>query len=296
MTFHRVAVLAPGDMGHAIGRMMVEGGLRVVTCLAGRSDRTRALAGKAGIEDLGSLESVLDTAEVVMSVLPPSRSIETLEALAAAAQGAAGRPYVWDLNAVSPETARRGAEIAAAAGLIFIDGGIIGGPPHPGRGSPRLYASGEEAPEMMRLVGTGLDVRALEGGIGAASAIKMCYASLTKGLTAIATQSFTAAARNGVAEALIVEMESSQSALLSFAERFVPSMPPKAYRWVGEMEEIADTFEAAGFDRRMFDGAAEVWRKVERSPLGSEVVEARTAGTSLLEVVRLLAEMEADET
>ena len=163
MTFHRVAVLAPGDMGHAIGRMMVEGGLRVVTCLAGRSDRTRALAGKAGIEDLGSLESVLDTAEVVMSVLPPSRSIETLEALAE-------RPpkvrRAAPTSGTSTRSRRRrpgGGRRSWPPGLIFIDGGIIGGPPHPGRGSPRLYASGEEAPEMMRLVGTGLDVPGMEG-------------------------------------------------------------------------------------------------------------------------------------
>ncbi len=290
MTFRCAAVLAPGDMGHAIGRMMVEGGLRVVTSLVGRSARTTALSQTAGIEDLGSLEAVLDAADVVMSILPPSRSIETLQALADAATRVEGRPYIWDLNAVSPETARQGAEIVAASGLMFVDGGIIGGPPRPGRGSPRLYASGEEAPEMMRLVGTGLDVRALEGGIGAASAIKMCYASLTKGLTAIATQSFTAAARNGVADALIVEMESSQPDLLSFAERFVPSMPPKAYRWVGEMEEIADTFEAAGFDRRMFDGAAEVWRKVEQTSLGKEVVESRSSGTTLVEVAKLLSD------
>jgi 3-hydroxyisobutyrate dehydrogenase-like beta-hydroxyacid dehydrogenase len=242
-----VAVISTGDMGSAVGRRLRLGGLRVVTSLAGRGERTRLLAADAGIEDAGSLGDAVRQADVLLSILPPGRALE----LARAVGRDAGPLYV-DCNAVSPVTAR---EVGAAAGERYVDAGIIGVPT-----TPRFYASGPHAAE---LAGLPLDVRVLDGGIGQASALKMCYAALTKGLTALLTESMVTAEGAGVTADLRAELADSQPQFLAAAERGVPAMVPKAYRWIAEMEEIAATFEDAGLTPLMLRGAADVYRLVE---------------------------------
>ncbi|CAA9297853.1 MAG: 3-hydroxyisobutyrate dehydrogenase and related beta-hydroxyacid dehydrogenases [uncultured Chloroflexi bacterium] len=284
-----VGLMSPGDMGHAIGATLRHGGLRVVTCLEGRSARTRALAAEAGLEDAGSDEALVREADVLLSVLVPSEALGLAERLAKAirATGAtrtAGTDLVYaDLNAVAPQTARRIGEVVTAAGARFVDGGIIGGPPKSGGSSPRIYLSGADAVRLATLGEHGLDVRLMGGEIGQASGLKMCYAALTKGLTALGTELLTAA------HALREELQASQPVVLRQLERGVPGMPPKAYRWVGEMEEIAATFGALGLTPRMLEGAAELYRFVEQTSLGQETPEERTHGTTLDEVVAILA-------
>jgi hypothetical protein len=241
-----VAVISPGEMGTGVARILRGAGLRVVTTLAGRGDRTRERSAGAGIEDLGSLEAALREADVVLSILPPGSALALAEAV-----GRDPGPLYVDCNAVSPATARA---IAAVIGDRFVDAGIIGAP-----GAPRFYASGEHASELAALP---LDVRVIDGEIGQASALKMCYAALTKGLSALLTGSMVAADANGVAEALRAELADSQPDFLAGARR-LPGVVPKAYRWVAEMEEIAATFEQAGVTPRMHLGAADVYRLVE---------------------------------
>jgi 3-hydroxyisobutyrate dehydrogenase-like beta-hydroxyacid dehydrogenase len=242
-----VAVVSTGDMGSAVGRHLRLGGLRVVTSLAGRGERTRELAADAGIEDAGSLEAAVREADVLLSILPPGRAL----ALAQAVGRDAGPLYV-DCNAVSPMTARA---VGAAVGERYVDAGIIGAP-----SAPRFYASGPHAAELAELP---LDVRVLDGEIGQASALKMCYAALTKGLTALLTESMVTAEGAGVTDALRAELAGSQPQFLAAAERGVPAMVPKAYRWIAEMEEIAATFGDAGLTPLMLRGAADVYRLVE---------------------------------
>jgi len=242
-----VALLSPGDMGSAVGRRLREGGLRVVTSLAGRSEGTRARAVEADIEDAGSLAAAVARADLVLSILPPGRALE----LARAVGRDAGPLYV-DCNAVSPTTAQA---IGAAVGDRYVDAGIIGGP-----GAPRLYVSGPHATE---LAGLPLDVRVLDGEIGHASALKMCYAALTKGLTALLTESMVTAEALGVTRALRAELADSQPEFLRSARSGLPRMVPKAYRWIAEMEEIAATFGAVGLTPLMLEGAADVYRAVE---------------------------------
>jgi len=241
-----VAVISPGEMGTGVARILRGPGLRVVTTLAGRGDRTRERAAGAGIEDLGSLEAALREADVVLSILPPGSALALAEAV-----GRDPGPLYVDCNAVSPATARA---IAAVVGDRFVDAGIIGAP-----AAPRFYASGEHASELAALP---LDVRVIDGEIGQASALKMCYAALTKGLSALLTGSMVAADANGVAEALRAELADSQPDFLAGARR-LHGVVPKAYRWVAEMEEIAATFEQAGVTPRMHLGAADVYRLVE---------------------------------
>ena len=291
MSIKTVAIQSPGDMGHGIGRVLAEGGYHVVSALEGRSERTRGLAKAAGIEDIGPLSALFEHTDVVLSIMRPDRALGFVEALAALAGDHGGRPVIVDLNAVAPSTGRASAAAAEAVGLSFIDGGIIGGPPRPGSSyTPRLYISGPRASELLPLNEAGLDFRVLGEGIGAGSAIKMCYAALTKGLTAIGIHSMVTAQLEGVDGALMAELAFSQKDLLRHLERGLPDMCPKAYRWVGEMEEISKTHVDGGLPGDMFLGAAKIYAQVEASPLGAEIVEDRKLGKTAGEVARILAE------
>jgi 3-hydroxyisobutyrate dehydrogenase-like beta-hydroxyacid dehydrogenase len=247
-----IGILSPGDMGAGVARCLRAAGLSVVTALEGRSERTRARAAAAGLEDAGTPAEVARRSDVLLSILPPGQALE----LARSVGRDAGPLYV-DCNAVSPATARA---IGAVVGDRFVDAGIIGGPD-----APRIYASGPHAAELAALP---LDVRVLDGEVGLASALKMCYAALTKGMTALITESMVAAEEHGVARALRAELAGSQPQFLTGARR-LGAMVPKAYRWVAEMEEIADTFEQAGLTPRMLLGAAEVYRMVETARAGA---------------------------
>ncbi|MBI3973933.1 MAG: NAD(P)-dependent oxidoreductase [Chloroflexi bacterium] len=293
-----VAVMSPGDMGHAIGAVLRHAGLRVITALEGRSRRTAGLAAGAGIEDVGDLVTLVGEADVLLSVLPPARAQDLAGRVAAALReagttrttGTAGRSLLYaDLNAIAPQTARAIARLIGDAGARFVDAGIIGGPPRPGGAGPRIYASAEHAAELAALRDHGLDVRVIGTDVGQASGLKMCYAALTKGLTALGTELLVAGEKMGLSEALRAELQQSQQTLWTSLERSVPGMPPKAYRWVGEMEEIAATFGALGLTPRILEGAADLYRFVEHTPLGQETPETRQRGQTLVEVVDELA-------
>jgi L-threonate 2-dehydrogenase len=249
-----VGIVSAGEMGAGVGRRLAGSGLRVVTTLAGRGERTRERAAAAGMEDVGSLAAVVREADVLLSILPPGRALALAEAV-----GRDAGPLYVDCNAISPATARA---IGAVVGDRYVDAGIIGAP-----SAPRFYASGPHAAQVAALP---LDVRSLDGEIGQASALKMCYAALTKGLSALLTESMVAADANGVANALRDELADSQPQFLAGADR-LPGVVPKAYRWVAEMEEIAATFEQAGMTPRMLLGAADVYRQLEaaRAEAGS---------------------------
>ncbi|HEX6548071.1 MAG TPA: DUF1932 domain-containing protein [Candidatus Dormibacteraeota bacterium] len=262
-----VGVIAIGEMGACLASALSQGGSRVVTSLAGRGEATRRRAAAAGAEDL-PLAEVLATADVLVSVLPPARAL----ALAREVAGGLGtvdrrRPGVratrrtsliyLDANAVAPATAVAVGELVEKAGARFVDGGIIGVPP-----DPLLYVSGAAAADAIDLL-SGLRLTDLGPEPGRASALKMCYAAFTKGTTALATELLVAAARLGVAAELEAELRSSAPALWAIAERSVPGMRGKAYRWVGEMEEIAATFAAVGLTPKVLEGAAEIYRLVE---------------------------------
>lgn len=251
-------MISPGEMGAAVGGRVRSGGWRVVTALAGRSNRTHRLAAAAGIEDAGALSDAVAQADVLLSIVPPGRALE----LARAVGRDAGPLYV-DCNAVSPATATA---IGEAAGSRYVDAGIIGPP-----SAPRFYASGPHAPKLAELP---LDVRVLDGPIGHASGLKMCYAALTKGLTALLTESMVTAEGLGLRRALEAELADSQPQFLAAARGGLPGMVPKAYRWIAEMEEIAATFGACGLTPRMLEGAADVYRFVESaSPAADEFEE-----------------------
>ncbi len=292
MTIRTVAIFAPGDMGHAIGRVLVDRGVRVTTNLADRSPRTVRLSSAAGIVDAGEDVAAIDGADIVLSVLPPDQAVDMATRLASAIGEVRRKPLYIDLNAVAPATAVEAAEIVDSVGGPFLDGGIVGPPPKPGRSlGPRFYVSGpaDAVRFALDLREFGLDVRAVPGGIGAASALKMCYAAVTKGLTALGTVSLAAAKAYGVDRELAAEMAASQRMLSDRFERSLPDMPPKAYRWVGEMEEVARTVADVGLDPKLFLGAADIYRLVTATALGQEVPEDRTIGFTADEVAGIVA-------
>jgi 3-hydroxyisobutyrate dehydrogenase-like beta-hydroxyacid dehydrogenase len=283
----RVAILSPGDMGHAVGAVLRQSGAQVSTCLAGRSERTRALARKAGIADVPDLEELAGLADVILSITAPAQAADVATRLAAAVRATNATPVVVDCNAVAPETVQALERRFADTRAPFVDGSIIGPPPTAPH-TTRVYVSGQAARHVEELRRHGLEIRTVGPDIGQASALKMSYAAITKGTAALATQLLLAAQHHGVYEPLIDEFAGSVPQLLAFMQRQVPAMPPKARRWVGEMEEIARTFAAAGLPAATFSGAAETFGLVGETDLAGETPESRDPSRSMDDVVALL--------
>ena len=284
-----VGILSPGDMGHTVGDVLRQNGLRVVTCLEGRSPRTRELARKAGIVNLPSYQTLLTEADLILSIMVPAQATSAAETVAEALQKVDTDMTYVDCNAIAPQTAHRIGETITSVGGNFVDASIIGPPPRT-PGATRFYASGPEITSFLELKEYGLDVRPLGDEIGLASAIKMCYASLTKGLTALCTELLTAAELLGVSESLAEEFQLSQSVLYERMERGLPGMPTKARRWIGEMEEISDTFADVGLTPNILTGAADMYRLVSSTHLADLSPEARDQFPTLRELITTLAE------
>lgn len=262
-----VAIISPGDMGHVVGKVLIDHGLRVITTLQGRSARTRQLAGQAGIVDVGSMAAVVQQADLILSILVPSQAVATAQVVAEALTTTGCTPLYVDCNAIAPQTARTIGQIITSSGSRYVDAGIIGPPPHKA-GTTRFYAAGPEVATFAQLNDFGLTVIALGPEIGQASAFKMCYAALTKGLTALGTELLTAAEAFGISQPLAQEFRHSQELLYKQLQQALPGMPAKAHRWIGEMEEIAQTFGAIGLTPQILAGAADLYRFVHSTALG----------------------------
>lgn len=283
-----VGILSPGDMGHTVGNVLRQNGLRVITCLEGRSQRTRQLAEKAGIADVPTYPQFVTEADLILSIMVPAQAMSAASMVAEALQKVDTTLTYADCNAIAPQTVRKLGELITSVGGTFIDASIIGPPPRT-PGATRFYASGPNLNIFSELNNYGLDVRALGEQIGLASAIKMCYASLTKGLTALCTELLTAASVLGVSEALTAEFQLSQSALFERMENGLPGMPPKARRWIGEMEEISATFAHVGLTPNILTGAADMYRFVGDTHLADLPPEARDEFPNLAGLIEILA-------
>jgi putative dehydrogenase len=263
-----VAVIAAGGMGSAVGARLNEKGVRVLTLLEGRSAASAARAQSAGM--IAATEQEIAAADIVLSIVPPGEALPLAQRLAPALSAANKKPVYADCNAVSPETVKKIAAVIAQTGCPFVDAGIIGGPPRTGYNGPSFYVSGEDASKVEPLNELGLVIRRMDGPIGAASAIKMSFGGITKGLIAIGSAMSLAAHRAGVAEALHAELAASQPAVLGYLTRMVPDMPPKAYRWVAEMEEIAG-FTGNDAERRMYEAIAAFYERLAQDGAKDEI-------------------------
>jgi len=275
-----IAVIAAGEMGAGIAKRLSDRGARVLTSLRGRGSASAARAAAAGMRDIASDDDLVAQSDFILSVVPPGQAVALAERLQGPLARSARKPVYADCNAVAPRTAERIGTLIAEAGAPYIDGGIIGGPPAAGY-SPSIYVSGLLANEARRLVQYGLNIRVIDGGIGAASALKMSYAGITKGVTAIGAALLLGASRAGCAAELKQEMAESQPQLLQRFSRQVPLAFPKAYRWVAEMEEIAAFLHEDAAAREMFLGIARLYERIAAG-------RANTSPTAQAELAALL--------
>ena len=271
-----IAVIAPGAMGAAVGKRLVDRGATVLTSLTGRSAGSVARAREAGM--VAATEPEIAAADFVLSILPPGEALPLAERLAPALTASNRKPVYVDCNAINPATVERVAAAIAPTGCAFVDAGIVGAPPKGQGAGPRFYASGPAAPRFAALIDYGLDVRVLDGPLTAASALKMSYAGITKGTQALGAAMMLAASRSGSAAALFAELEFSQKDMLAFLEQQLAIMPPKAYRWVAEMREIAGFVGADPAAHELYEGAAHFYQRIAADFAGDKTdVSALTA-------------------
>ena len=259
-------------MGASLGAALRANGHVVHWVRDGRSGATARRALDADLASMDTLEEAVGTVDHVLSVCPPHAALAVAEAVMAA--GFEGT-YV-DANAVSPDTARR---IEVMAAERYVDGGIIG-PPAWRPGVTRLYLSGPAADAVAEwFSGTLVDARPVAGS---ASALKMCYAAFTKGSSALILAVRALAAREGVTAALLGEWALSQPGLPERSDRTAATTSPKAWRFEGEMREIAQTFAGAGLPDGFHSAAAEIYARMgplkDAADVDIDAVVARLLG------------------
>jgi len=255
-----VAIIAPGNMGAGVGRRLTENKVTVLTSLAGRSEESVKRAREAAMQPVE--ERALAEADFLLSIVPPGDALSLATGLAPILAAANRKPIYVECNAVSPSTMQKIADVIVKTGCPFVGAGIIGPPPKPGSTNTKIYVSGSAAKEVTRLNDYGLIVRLLDGPLTAASALKMSYAGITKGFTALGAAMMLAASRGGSAEALKAELAESRPDLLRYLSNQVPSMYSKAYRWVAELDEIAAFVGEEFPERDMLQAAARLYDRI----------------------------------
>ncbi|KAJ5435979.1 Dehydrogenase multihelical [Penicillium cf. griseofulvum] len=322
-----VGIVSIGDMGLGMARLLKAHDYRVVTVAEGRSEYTLARIHSAGIETLPSDQALVIQADYVLSIVPPRNAVATAGRIAEAyAQPSTGslrevledveskpkrsKLYYLELNAVP---ARLVSEMAAqfdepttatdsGRGCHFLDGGIIGGPPSQSTqdGSswkkPSVVVSGvvDLAPAFATLAAV-LNIKLVSPRIGAASTLKLSFAALTKGLTALSILSLSTARKESMLPELLALLEEHSPRTAALATNGVVAMSPKAYRWEDEMRGIGEAFDAEGgwngVGADVYGGFAEIYRTIaEDTVLGEERVEHRVRGMTVEDAAQIIAE------
>lgn len=281
--------MSPGSMGQAIALQLRQKGFQLYTALDQRSARTKALAAQAGITDAGSLAQLTECCDVIMSIMNPGHALDFAKTLADALNVTKRSPLVVDCNAIAPDTMRKVHATIVAAGGRCADAGIMGPPPS-STIKTRLYVSGPDAHLLQQIAIPQISIHVMSERIGDASALKICDAVMAKGVTALLLQMLVVARRLGIEDALDAQCEGPRRYFHDWIVRTLPIMPPKSYRWVPEVEQIAQTFESAGVSGDMMRAAINVYEQVAATPLGQEVPEDRDRSRSGKAVVQLLAD------
>jgi L-threonate 2-dehydrogenase len=254
-----VAITAPGGMGSAVGGILRHNGAIVRTSLRGRSAASAQRAQSQGLVIAETDEELVEGADFLLSILPPGEALAIAERLRVPLERAKKKPVYVECNAIAPQTAQRIAEKIQATGCRFVDSGIIGSPPKPGAKRTFFYVSGPDAASVKRLNDYELNVTVVDGPIGAASAMKMSYAGISKGTTAIGTAMILGAARYDTVDALQEQLATSAPDIAEYLANSMPRMYSKAHRFVGEMEELAEFLEGIPGASEMYRGAARLY-------------------------------------
>ncbi|WP_407117564.1 DUF1932 domain-containing protein [Bradyrhizobium sp. LMG 9283] len=266
-----IAIIAPGAMGSAIAARLTRHGVKVLTSLEGRGATSRQRAEAAGMQHADD-QRLVEEASVILSIVPPTEANALAERFAARLGRAGHAPLFVDCNAVGVSTMAGIDRLFRRTGARLIDGAIIGFPPKTDDPGPAFYFSGEGASDLKGLADYGLDIRIVDGPIGAASALKLSYAGISKGLVAIASAMVLAAERAGAGPALKAELASSQPQLLTRFAKTLPDMYPKAYRWVEEMHAISEFIGEEFPEALIYKGAAGLYERIATDIAGDRVV------------------------
>ena len=259
MQSETIGILHPGAMGISVAACALRSGQQVCYASEGRSQATRIRAAGHNLRDLGTLIELCKACSIIISICPPHAAEDVAaQVIASGFQG-----LYLDANAISPQKVQRIGKKMSEAHISFVDGGIIGGPAWT-PGETWLYLSGKEADRIADCFSAGpLEVSILGEEIGKASALKMCYAAYTKGTTALLSAILALAETSGVRTELSAQWERDEPGFSEQAERRARRVTARAWRFAGEMDEIAGTFESASLPGGFHRAAGEVYRWLE---------------------------------
>ena len=260
-----IGLIGLGEMGAEIGRYLVMNDLEVISVYEGRSEISKKRASKYKIRDAGSIEQFCKISDLVISIIPPDKAVETAN-LYTSYKNKDGQIYC-DLNAISTITAKKIKILLDEKKIDYVDGAIMGGPPTENY-SPRIYLSGKLSEKLNFLNGKGIELMVLKGSDFKASATKMVYASITKGSKALVAGALIAAKKNNVYDELMEELKYSEEYFSLVAKNQIPSIKHKAYRWVGEMNEISLTYKESGLTGGFHSEAENVYELIKNLPEG----------------------------
>jgi len=272
----KIGILHPGEMGVSIAASAINSGNQVYWASQGRSDKTRSRAEKHNLIEAGSLSKLCQSSEIIFSVCPP----HVAENVAKEVVDQGFKGYYLDANAIAPQRALRISKMMEAHGIHFVDGGIIGGPAW-NPNETWLYLSGKDAKVIAELFGSGpLETNVIGEEIGKASALKMCYAAYTKGTTALLSAILATAESLGVRNELYQQWGMDDAGFVKQAEGRATRVTVRAWRFEGEMHEIASTFREANLPGGFHDAAAEIYHRMagfkdaSQTPALDEVLKA----------------------
>jgi 3-hydroxyisobutyrate dehydrogenase-like beta-hydroxyacid dehydrogenase len=291
MEIARIGIVGAGDMGSACGAALRESGYEVSTVLSGRSEHTRSLAARAGMRDVDSLDKLVAQVDLLLSILPPAVAVEFAMSVLESCRRVAMRPLFAECNAIAPATLRALAPAFEQAGVPFVDVGIVGRPPSVEVRLPtRFFVAGAERHRIVELDVSGISMLDIGEELGRASAIKMVYAALNKGIDALLTAVLLASESLDVGHELIAELERSQTSMLSRMRSRVPYLAATAERFAPEMREIAATFSDAGVSPAFHEGAEWVYELLSRTPLAAETRATLPEQRSLEEALSIFVD------
>ncbi len=260
-------------MGSALGHRLVRDGVTVLTSLNGRGAASTARAAASGMRHADDAE-IVDKADVILSIVPPGEALGIARRFAPFLARSSRKPLFVDCNAIDVTTISTIEGVIEAVGASFVDGALIGLPPKGDEKGPALYCAGSAAAPLAALIDYGLDIRLMDGPNGAASALKLSYAGITKGLVAVGAAMILAAERAGAGQALKDELAASQPDLLARFGKSLPDMYPKAYRWVEEMHAIAAFVGPSLPEARVYDAAAGLYERLAGSREDTDTIDA----------------------
>ena len=257
-------------MGHGIAKVLVENNFKVLTFLKGRSKRTLKLANEAGVINIDNFENFLKEVDIILSIIPPENAFQQAKFVTSFSSHIEKKITYVDCNAISPNSCLKIEKLFDNKNFEFLDGGIVGLNPIVEKGKTRLYISGKDTKKLKIINNKGIIVKSLGSEIGKASAFKMIYASATKGTFALHAAAITAASKTKLFDEYVEELEFSKPEILKAMKNMTPRIPLDASRWEGEMYEIAKTFKTLNLTHKLHEGAADIMKLAQKTPISSE--------------------------